>query len=207
MKKSKPTKRKFYGKWLYKVTLFIRGVYTIRYDFDTTKHFHPLFIDSSLIDGLVNKLASLPPDSWTKRIESDRIDIYTSDYNLYQQLSEQFAHCLIHRFEPVCDPDKLADSNVSVVNRYPHNRYQYKVFLTPHKFNKDQTRKQQFLEWIDTQGERIKISLAVKDWFIYMNWNWDRRYLYVQDEQTLLMLKMRESNAVGKVYKYTLADK
>lgn len=207
MKKSRPTKRKFYGKWLYKVTLGIRGIYTIRYSSDTTKHWNPVFIDTSLIDCLVNKLASVPSGSWAKRIEAERIDIYTNEYDLYQQLSEQFAHCVVHRFEPMCDLSQLVDSNVSVVNQYPHGTYQYKVFLTPHKFNGDNDAKAQFLDWLDTQQDRIMISNAVKHWFRHMNWNWDRRYLYVQDEQTLLMLKMRESNAVGKVYKYTLADK
>lgn len=207
MKKSKPTKRKFYGKWLYKVTLVIKGIYTIRYSFDIKRQYHFGPIEKSLIDCLVAKLESVPKDSWGKRIESNSIDIYTNNYDLYQQLSEEFDQCLIHRFEPACDPTQLTDSNISVVNKYPHGKYQYKVFLTPHRFNGNQGAKAQFLEWLDTQQDRVRISKAVKHWFSYMNWNWDRRYMYVQDDQTLLMVKMRESNAVGKVYKYTLVDK
>jgi hypothetical protein len=207
MKKSKPTKRKFYGKWLYKVTLLIKGIYTIKYSFDSRKTQYVSSIENSLIEHLVKELKTVPKESWGRRIECNNIDIYTNDKELYLRLSEEFDHCLVHRFEPMCNLDQLVDSNVSVVNKYPYDRYHYKVFLTPYKFNGDKDRKAQFLEWLETQGDKVKVSDAVKYWFIRMDWNWGRRYMYVQDEQTLLMVKMRESNAIGKVHKYTLADK
>jgi hypothetical protein len=160
-----------------------------------------------MILSFLTTLQSVPENEWGKRIENDNIDVYTNNKVLFDSLSNQFRIETVHRFEPVNEQQLLENGNVYVVNQYPHGKYQYKVFLRPHKLSNKEDRKMQFLAWIDTQGDRIRISDSVKDWFIHMNWNWDRRYMYVEDEQTLLMLKMRESDALGKVYKYLLADK
>jgi hypothetical protein len=210
MKNSKLTKRKFYNKWLYKITLTIKGIGYFRYS-DLSNGTSTLYsyhkADTVYLHELNNELTSVEKSHWGKRIESNNIDIYTNDRALFLRLSERFKDITIHRFEPVNEQQLLENSNVYVVNQYPYGKYQYKVFLSPHKLSNEKDRKMQFLSWVDTQGDRVRISDSVKDWFIRMNWNWDRRYMYVEDEQTLLMLKMRESDALGKVYKYLLADK
>lgn len=156
---------------------------------------------------LLEVLGSVAEDNWGKRIESDCIDIYTNDKMLFDLLSNTFVDETVHRFEPEGDPNLLSDQNICVVRQYPHGQYQYKVFLQPHKLNGDIGRKTEFLDWLDTQGNRIHITDAVKDWFLYTNWNWDRRYMYIDSEHTLLMAKMRESEALGRIHKYVLVDK
>ena len=226
MKKSKPTKRKFYGKWLYKVTLTIPGIGSIRYrsidefiDFISGRRSANLryFLSSSTVQKInsnakmilsfLKSLQSVPEDQWSKRIENDNIDIYTNNKELFEILSQQFEAETVHRFEPIGDPNLLSGGSICVVNHFPYHRYQYKVFLQPHRLAGELERKSAFINWLDTQGEKIHISKAVKDWFLYTNWNWDRRYMYVDDEQTLLMLKMRESQALGRIHKYVLVDK
>jgi hypothetical protein len=51
------------------------------------------------------------------------------------------------------------------------------------------------------------MSEAVKTWFIHTDWNWDRRYILVDEESTLLMLKLRNSDFMGKIYEYVIVDK
>jgi len=51
------------------------------------------------------------------------------------------------------------------------------------------------------------MSKAVKTWFIRTEWNWDRRYILVEDEQTLFMMKLRSAEVVGKTHEYQLVDK
>jgi hypothetical protein len=63
------------------------------------------------------------------------------------------------------------------------------------------------LDWVESQNGKITISPALKDWFISTNWNWDRRYVLVEDEKTLLMLKLKNSDAVGSIYDYVISDK
>ena len=67
--------------------------------------------------------------------------------------------------------------------------------------------KQKYIEWIEMQGEKVRLSKRVKEWFIKTDWNWDRRYLLIEDDQTLLMLQMRSGDAIGKVYEYVVVDK
>jgi len=63
------------------------------------------------------------------------------------------------------------------------------------------------LSWVESQNGKITISTALKEWFISTNWNWDRRYVLVEDEKTLLMLKLKNSDAVGSIYDYVISDK
>jgi hypothetical protein len=39
------------------------------------------------------------------------------------------------------------------------------------------------------------------------DWNWDRRYVLVEDEGTLLLMKLKNSEVVGTVYNYVIVDK
>jgi hypothetical protein len=208
MKNSKPTKRKFYNKWLYKITLNIHGIDYFRYsDLSSVRPRPYRRTDTFYLHALDEELKSIEKSQWGKRIESNNIDIYTNDRDLFLRLSKRFEDITVHRFEPRDEHQLSENDYVYIVNQYPHGKFQYKVYLKPHKLRNDENRKKHFLDWLNTQGDRIRISDSVKNWFIHMNWNWDRRYMYVEDEQTLLMIKMRESDALGKVYKYLLADK
>jgi hypothetical protein len=78
--------------------------------------------------------------------------------------------------------------------------------LLPHKV-KNEDQKNDFLNWCESQDGKITLSAAIKEWFLYTKWNWDRRYVLVQDEQTLLMMKLKNSDAVGTIYDYVVSDK
>jgi hypothetical protein len=39
------------------------------------------------------------------------------------------------------------------------------------------------------------------------DWNWDRRYVLVEDKNTLMLLRLRNSEVVGSVYEFVLSDK
>lgn len=219
--KKKTTSRKFYGKWLYKVTLKINGVSILRTNtlentigivmlpesqnvsrYGVTRR---ALSNPEEIVSLCKFLQTLNPDDYTKRLESNLIDFYTNDKNIYENFCNLFDSLITHHFEPEeKSVDLLAKSNYIVVSKFPHDKFRYKVYLTPHKLRQDRQRKQQFLSWLDTQNDRIRISDTVKDWFIKTEWNWDRRYVLVTDEATLLMMKMANPDAVGKVYEHVL---
>jgi hypothetical protein len=119
----------------------------------------------------------------------------------------KFQESIKHCFEPDENTENLlTGKRTVVVRKFPHDQYQYKVYLQPHNIkNKEDKRK--FLNFLNTQESRIKISEKVKDWFVKTEWNWDRRYMYVQDESTLLMLKMHSAEAIGSVHTYVIYDK
>lgn len=221
LKKTRFSNKKFYNKWTYKVTLSVPGAAIFRIytqddivklmadqnHFKRKSYYTEKAVDHkdhilNIIDFLKkNRLSDMPT-----RIERDSIDFYTNDRSIYESMSLKFLDRLIHRAEirqgAIIDAD-----NIISVSKYPHGKYQYKIFLKPHKFNSDLDLKKQYLSWIDSQGEKIKMSSAVRCWFLENNYNWDPRYIYIEDESTLLMLSMRNSDAIGKVYRYHIIDK
>jgi hypothetical protein len=158
---------------------------------------------------LANFLERYDSKLWTKRIESSRIDFYTNDVEFYNKLSSNFKDILVHRFEP--DPASIDQLNVSpstvVVKKLPHNKYQYRAYLLPHKMAGDKEGKKKYIAWLKTQEDRVTCTPAVEKWFMTTDWNWDRRYILVEDESTLLMLKLRNSEVVGRIYNYVVSDK
>jgi hypothetical protein len=144
---------------------------------------------------------------WAKRIESSNIDIYINDKQLYQQLLEKFASIVVLCYEPDENNLSILENTGNIVaKKFPHDKYHYKAYLLPHRV-KNKESKKELVEWIDGQSGRILISDSVKDWFISTEYNWDRRYVLVEDEYTLLMLKLRSSDSLGRIYNYVISDK
>jgi hypothetical protein len=77
----------------------------------------------------------------------------------------------------------------------------------PHKMAKDREGKQKYLAWLKSQAPRITCTPAIERWFLTTDWNWDRRYVLVEDESTLLMMKLRGADVVGRVYNFIVCDK
>jgi len=157
----------------------------------------------------LTKLARLlhtQQDEWSKRIEGPCIDIYTNSKKLYDNVNLVLAAEVKQRFEP--EPgtaDQLDNPRTVVVKKLPHDRFEYKVFLGVHKA--DQTEKESFINFLETHSKKIKCTTAVKTW-IRRGWrDYDRRYILVEDEPTLLLLKMAHGNLIGQTYSHVLADK
>lgn len=223
--KTKTTSKKFYDKWLYKVSLKINGAGIFRYrsyddirencvDDETFSNNHSYMYRSAqgereTILNIVNFFSSIAePSLWSKRIERNQLDFYTNDRNLYEDFSNNFLEKIIHRFEPSAGTiDDLDGTQTIVAKKLPHNRYNYKVYLLPHKMKGRKEDKAKFIAWLKAQSPRVTCTEAIVHWFISTEWNWDRRYVLVEDENTLLMLKLRNSDVVGKIYKYKISDK
>lgn len=222
--KTKKTSRKFYNKWLYKVSIKVGGAPVFRLetmdkviDFcnNTDKDARPYSLSHKVRDhkeqiiDLAAFLKSYDPSIWSKRVESNIIDVYTNDRQFYEDLTDKFLETVVHRFEPDQQTeDLLRDGTHYIVSKkLPHDRYQFRAYLLPHKMSGDRDGKQQYLNWIKKQDEKITLTPAVEKWFLTTDWNWDRRYVLVEDEATLIMLKLRNSEVVGKIYNYVVSDK
>lgn len=195
-------KRKFYNKWNYKISFSIKGSAFSRYfRSDYTDRIDPCYFQ------LADKLSGLTKDQYAKRVESNTTDIYLNDKSIF----DEFCVCFTDNIKKlyVIDPEIENFQNVDHViisKKYPHDKYRFKVFLQPHKI-KDIKEKADFIDWLSSQNSKVRISDTVKSWFLVTVWNWDRRYMYVEDEQTLLMLKLRKNEAIGTIYNYVLCDK
>jgi hypothetical protein len=212
------SKRKFYHKYSYKVTLIVgnfAGIFRENIHQLKTKklsfwenHYHHESIanNAALIKQIISFIDEHSSSDMIRRIEGNSIDFYTNNKTLYEIISLSFIDIVKHRFEPRPGVDN-SDPSVIYVNKLPHGKYEYKVYLKPHKFSSDKIEKSRYISWLETQKEKIKISDAVKNWFMNTDWNWDRRYIFVKDEPTLLLLSMRNPAAIGKIYRHLLVDK
>ncbi len=221
--KAKQTTRKFYNKWSYKVSLDIKGAGIFRNiplaDVDSyclrcnehTSYRHSLetkvYHNKEQISELANFLLAYDQSTWAKRIENSSIDLYTNDQDFYTEISEKFKDFVNLRFEPGTDADILDNPQVIIGKKLPHNKYNFRVYLLPHKMNGDKEEKEKFINWMRNQVPKIRLTDSVVAWFMHTDWNWDRRYILVEDEPTLLMLKLRNSPVVGRVYNYVISDK
>lgn len=215
--KTKKTKKKFYDKWTHKVSLLMYGSLVFRMaDLDNLeswldrdpeyRYLQEAINNKTTILELVETIRGYDKNLWKMRIERNQIDIYTSDIDIYDDISSKFINLIIQRSEP-SEEIPLSDNNIVNTKKLPHDRFRYKVYLKPHKLSRDHEAKKKYIEWLDSQSSKISISHAVKQWFLITDWNWDRRYIWVEDEPTLLMLKLRNSDVCGKVYEYQLCDK
>jgi hypothetical protein len=222
MELTKTTSHKFYNKWLYKISITQKGSAFFRnnsvdkvIDFCNTGE--PGGYANSLQtiaynnkEGILNLaefFKEYDTNVWSKRIEGNSMDVYTNDSVLYDKFSAKFKDIIIHRFEPdLTNIDQLTDEKVIVCKKLPHKIYQYKVYLLPHKMA-DKEEKRAVVEWLKKQKPKVTCTPAVERWFIKTDWNWDRRYILVQDEQSLLMLKLRAAEVIGRIYNYVVSDK
>lgn len=217
--KLKKTSKKFYNKWLYKVTLSIDKpeVFRITNDMAELRDFltgcktirgKRIYDQGGYKLKIVDFLEKFDKTEWSRRVEYHQVDFYTNNQELYQGLLDEFKQVVIHAFEPDENAiSQLESPGVIAVKNLPHNRYRYKVFLKPHAMAYDYESKQKFLDWLVSQQPKVTCSSSIQSWFLCHNWNWDRRYILVEDENTLLMLKLRNANAIGKVYNFQVIDK
>jgi len=221
---AKKTKKKFYNKYIYKITLNIPGSNALRYyDFahllDVCKNgvnVKPTrfgYLEATLQDIVDNAedwtklclfLTSCDKKSFSKRLEMDCVDFYTNDRALYEQLGNNFTKYVKYRFQPKEGTEQqLLNSNRKIfVSKLPFDMYEYRVYLHPHKLNS--SARTSVAEWLSKQTPNITFSESIREWVEKTNTNYDRRYIQVKDESTLLMLQLRAPDLVGKVFKYII---
>lgn len=216
--KIKTSKKKFYHKFDYKISLNIPGCSSLRYHSTSETinwleqgNFPKFYLSERtqlsvisnrpiLID-LCMLLSEYNSDTWQKRIERDNIDIYTSDSDLVKDLKENLSLYITDVYEP-CSAS-IKPGTISV-KKLPGDIYNYRVYLLPHKLKNNMEEKQKYISWIRGQKNKIKITESVEYWFYKTDWNWDPRYILVDEESTLLMLKLRNPEIVGRVYQFVI---
>ncbi len=221
-KKTKQTNKKFYGKWLYKVSVDIPGCSLLRTETaenlelfcqgeNPEKNYYSTWQRAYANRENILKLCGFlkAQTDHSIRIESSSLDFYTNDKSVYENASTTFEDLIVHRFEPTDETIDLlnTNSNFIVVDKLPKGRYNYRVYLLPHKMKGDKEGKEKYLTWLKGQTPKVTCTPAIEKWFLNTEWNWDRRYILVEDEATLLMLKLRNSEVVGRIYNFVISDK
>src|SRR6056300_1129535 len=114
--KTKTTSRKFYNKWLYKVTLSLQGARIFNtYDLDKILKFcdgdvpslhrswENISTNQKVIDSILylsNIFKQQDPKTYSKRIENNYIDVYTNDETFYRHFLDNLEPMIKHCYEP-----------------------------------------------------------------------------------------------------------
>jgi len=195
--KQSQTNRRFYNRWLYKVTVRLDNPHVFRHNsIDVISSSKTMHRESRRLAKILLSIGD-----FQLRIERKYIDVYVNDRTHYDELVDNFSATIKHCFIP---HPNLTDHTISakdiIAKKLPHDRYRYKVYLKAHAMP-DQEKKN-YLKWLETQHPRIYLTDNTKDWFMKTSWNWDRRYMYIEDEHTLLLAKMRQGSVLGSIYTY-----
>ena len=220
----KKTKKKFYNQFIYKVTLDAPGSGALRwYNFSQILNLStntPLTVhdwqEKILSDlrantkfwiDLTGLILQFDKKEWRKRLEGNNLDLYTNNKPLYTGLCNTFPNQIIRRFEPAKGTEQtLLNSHKQIFcKEIPHSKYNYRCYLHPHKLDIDQ--KEKVCEWFDRQGDNTTFSKSIKQWFLTTNENWDRRYVLIDNEQTMLLLRLLSPSVIGQTHKYVKHDK
>lgn len=223
----KKTTRKFYNKFIYKIQLEIPGASALRwYDFpDLIEIFthgkNPFKFgiynrrDEILGHLLENRqvwldisflLAGADKKSWQRRLEGDTLDLYTHDKDLFDKIYNGFSKHIkiVYKPEKNLEQDLLDSKNTIYVKKLPHDLYNYKVYLKPHKLSSITEERIKLCEYLRKLVPSITFTPSIESWILSTYENWDRRYIYVDNEQTLLMLNLKSPDLIGKVMNYKL---
>lgn len=212
MIKQKVTNKLFYNKWKLKISFYLPSSSFTRYksleeisllddkNRSPYRYYNEFLAHKQSFLDLYGFLETRDKNSYNIRVESNLFDVYTNDEDIISGLSDIIDHEKI-RYVQRPDPGHeslLSDRKTIIVKKYPQNRFKMRVYLKPHTVTSDDE-KLRITNWIKTQPG-ISMSEAVELWFLRTKWNWDRRYLLVEDEKALLMLKLKCPSVVGTVY-------
>lgn len=234
LKTAKKTKKKFYNKYIYKVSLKLEGAYALRtlghqeildfatglrappqsddYEFSTQtwrqKNAHLIQSNSKVWISLLGILNSVPKEESTVRIETDILDIYTNNKSLYESLCYEFSDITRTRHEPAPGmTDTLLDSNQEIfVKELPHCMYNFQVDLkTPKSLTFEEL--ENLADWCKSRRPAIAFTDATYKWLVKRDMFNTRRWIYIDTESTLLMLRLRCNDLVSTVRKYIKTGK
>ena len=163
---TKKTRRKFYKKWLYKITLNFPGAYALRVYkrdevIDICNASEPpdklyvtwrdkVWTNRRDVLHIINFLDQYDEKDWKKRVQGNWLDLYTNDLDFYNEVSEEFKSYVVHRFEP--DPtlkDKIDDGKTILVKKYPKDRFKFRVYLYPHNIKDRQDKHKLTIEELE----------------------------------------------------------
>lgn len=208
MLKKLKTDRLFYGKYPYKISTRLQGA-------SSSFRFMNLFKEiAQRIPGSRIKYEDF--DTYAKvfikyddtiryRIESNSVNFFTADKEVYDSLLNDLSKYVVSVTEPESkdELDVLNTKNKIVLcDYYPHDIYKYKVTF---KANTDQLKKT-LLNWHKTYPETtIKFSKkTIENLSSDRSYYWQYSFLYVKDEKFLSMLYLLGNGYIKRVEEYVI---
>lgn len=206
------TKKLFYGKWPYKVAtyvLFGRVLLQSVTPNSTRWHSEKRITqqsekskqDLAYYASVMEEVVKFP--NVKLRREMDTITYFTNSKDTANMIIDKLTEFVTEFHAPASDEEvKFLEDNVKtvIVNSLPYGRHQFKVIL---KYSMPNNTRDQLANWVTTNLEKLELFSGIKH-FLF-NTGWCRSpMMYVQDEQTMLMLRLVAGDHIQSVEKFIL---
>jgi len=207
MLKKLKTDKLYYGKYPYKISTRLKGASSFRFInlFRLIAHRFPgsqiQYEDFDTFTKVFDKYGNVI----RYRIESNTINFFTSDKDVYDQICVDLAKYIVSVTEPYSDIELNvlnAKNKIVLCDTYPHGIYKYKVIFKPNSTQIKNT----LLNWhkiypettIKFSKTTIGILASPKSYY------WQYGFLYLQDEKFLSMLYLLGTGYIKRVEEYVI---
>lgn len=217
------TNKLFFGEWPYRIStkvpggnlIKIKGVDGVRkyctsnrqpLDYGGYQSFlfrrvlsKPLLLRyTDLIEPYINRNIKI-------RAEYDTVNIYTKDYDLYQEIQQQLSHFVVNVTEPDSETElkALLDNNKKVFcNKYPHDVYQYKMYL---KSEMPIDVRLKFYHWAKKyNNDQIYINKGTENYLVQGRYSYGQHYIYLKDKSMTVLVLMAAQGYIKKTEEFVL---
>lgn len=203
------TNKLFYGKYAYKVNLYMRGsnyigLYGLHRLMDAISKRQIPFqanIDNVSLTSIGHFLLGLE-GSYRTRIEHNELNVYFDNKNDYTKFVEKFKVLANAVYEPQNDNVEsfLKGNNKKVIrNNLPSNIYRYKVHFKIMSVNDGEN----IVKWAEN-NTKVRLNNGPKKSLlktVYPN-----AYLYVEDQPTLTLCRLIGGQNISRIEEYVLTS-
>jgi len=211
------TKKRFFGKWLYKIETSTPGASLIKHwgveasqnfcknpnDHRWRKHYttadkEQLLEYIKIVEPFLNKDLQM-------RAEWNTLNFYLNDQTLYNQLKTSLAKWVTGITEPVLeDLDSLTEKGCPVLcKELPHNKFQYRIYL---RYSMPVNIRLNFATWLENYDDNIRPSKGTVNWLRSRSPYFQDPFVYVTDHNLLLMVKLFLGNYARKTEEFVLRN-
>ena len=224
------TKKLFYGKWPYKIEIYVKGASRVHYSGPTTTlewclgkkqvsywdneygfwgARHSAGIDKVELGKFA--IAVTPflemKDTLKIRCEGGHLNFFTDSKDIVDQLKQALYPWIQAITAPGSDEELafLLDNGrrKSICNRLPHSKYKFRVYLNT---NFESTQRESFYQWLLKYDDKVDFPGSTERWLTSVIYYTQDPFVYVENEKMLSMMLLYLGNHTKRVEEFILRD-
>lgn len=201
------TRKLFYGKWPYKVSIIIpQGCTILREKSGFISFYRGGFRNDNDIDAFISKMSLIPNKEFKTRKEHRIFSFFCDEYEDYKSIKTNLEYWIYEAYEPENTEELnfLINNGVKkiICKEYPHKKFQYKIRINKHM---PPELKLKFFNWSLKFKENINFPKLTKEWFKEsFSWYYVDPYFYVENEKFLTMVLLYLGKNCKKTEEFVL---
>lgn len=201
------TRKLYYGKWAYKISLTIpEGCTILRRSNGELSFYRRGFRNDNDIDAFIEKMSLIPNKIFKTRKEYRSFTFFCDNQNDYESIKTHLSYWIYEAHEPenVETLDFLIKNGVKkiICKNYPHEKFRFKIKINKHMSSE---LRHKFLDWCLNFKDQINFPNFTKDWLKdHYGWSYSDPYFYVENEKLLTMIRLYLGTNCKKTEEFVL---